>query len=222
MLNARFTFSIYLLFGPSAFAQEAIPVRVYRHIDIAESVLTGAQNKVSAVFGAAGLQILWVPCPSRHVQDASYAECRTLTPAGGIILNLVHGNGQPDRFSPHTLGSALDQLDSGPSGQGYAYAYHSQAALALGDLAREARNHPASCTISLATILANIIAHELGHLLLGKDSHSAHGIMAARWQWTDFEDMETGAARFTRSEERKLHNRATPLAARYKKPQPPR
>ncbi len=34
-------------------------------------------------------------------------------------------------------------------------------------------------------ILGRVIAHELGHLLLGKNAHSAAGIVHARWRAQD-------------------------------------
>ena len=40
----------------------------------------------------------------------------------------------------------------------------------------------ASVACSRATMLGNVIAHELGHLLLGRNSHSESGIMSANWQ----------------------------------------
>ena len=40
----------------------------------------------------------------------------------------------------------------------------------------------ADWNVALSDILENVMAHELGHLLLGSNSHSAAGIMRAQWQ----------------------------------------
>jgi len=37
-------------------------------------------------------------------------------------------------------------------------------------------------SVDLASLLGNVAAHELGHLLLGSNSHARDGIMKARWQ----------------------------------------
>ena len=36
--------------------------------------------------------------------------------------------------------------------------------------------------VSLSDLLGNVMAHELGHLLLGSNSHSRAGVMRAHWQ----------------------------------------
>jgi hypothetical protein len=50
--------------------------------------------------------------------------------------------------------------------------------------------------IDLTTMLAYVIAHEVGHLLLGT-SHSPSGLMQAGWDTTLVHDAATGALTFT-------------------------
>jgi hypothetical protein len=47
--------------------------------------------------------------------------------------------------------------------------------------------------VSRAVILGHALAHEVGHFLLGKDSHSANGIMRALW--TEKELLNASAGR---------------------------
>ena len=49
-----------------------------------------------------------------------------------------------------------------------------------------------------------IIAHEIGHLLLGPDSHSAAGIMTARWKSRDLVAICQGGLTFTRQESERI------------------
>jgi hypothetical protein len=51
--------------------------------------------------------------------------------------------------------------------------------------------------ISLAQVLGHAMAHELGHLLLGSNSHSSSGIMRAAWNAADVERMTKGDLLFT-------------------------
>jgi hypothetical protein len=60
---------------------------------------------------------------------------------------------------------------------------------------------------SLASILGHAIAHELGHLLLGTNSHSPAGIMRARWQPADLASASKGTLLFSTLESRAMKNK---------------
>jgi hypothetical protein len=49
----------------------------------------------------------------------------------------------------------------------------------------------------LRIILGCAIAHELGHLLLGTNSHSGKGIMQRQWESNQFRQLMTGSLLFT-------------------------
>jgi hypothetical protein len=55
----------------------------------------------------------------------------------------------------------------------------------------------ADWNVSLSDILGNVMAHELGHLLLGSNSHSGAGIMRAHWQGEELHRLSRGNLRFT-------------------------
>lgn len=48
-----------------------------------------------------------------------------------------------------------------------------------------------------ATLVGTIIAHEIGHLLLGSESHFPAGIMRGRWRPQDVKDARMGVLVFT-------------------------
>jgi len=50
----------------------------------------------------------------------------------------------------------------------------------------------ADWNVSLSDILGNVMAHELGHLMLGSNSHSAAGIMRAHWQGEELHRLSRG------------------------------
>jgi hypothetical protein len=52
--------------------------------------------------------------------------------------------------------------------------------------------------------LGTVIAHEIGHLLLGSNSHSSLGIMQLRWDRQDLEDAYCGRMAFTRPQTKAL------------------
>ena len=61
--------------------------------------------------------------------------------------------------------------------------------------------------------LGHFMAHELGHLLLPQYSHSATGLMRARWNREDLERAQHGLLRFTPEQAALIRARATDLAA---------
>jgi hypothetical protein len=60
--------------------------------------------------------------------------------------------------------------------------------------------------LSLPQILGNVIAHELGHLLLGVHSHSGSGVMHARWSREELLAADLGELSFSNSERTRIRN----------------
>ena len=54
-------------------------------------------------------------------------------------------------------------------------------------------------------ILGVVIAHEMGHLLLGPDCHSRYGIMRPNWHIEDLQDAFFGRQGFMPEQVRELH-----------------
>jgi hypothetical protein len=52
------------------------------------------------------------------------------------------------------------------------------------------------------------IAHELGHLLLGTDSHSQSGIMQSRWESVQFRQLTIGTLLFTAEQSERIRANA--------------
>lgn len=55
-----------------------------------------------------------------------------------------------------------------------------------------------------ARMLGHLIAHEVGHLLLGQGSHSKKGIMLGDWLQTDLEKAAQGRLLFTDRQAKKM------------------
>jgi hypothetical protein len=49
----------------------------------------------------------------------------------------------------------------------------------------------------LPSLMANVIVHEITHILQGIDRHSPSGVMKAMWNWSDYTLMKRGLLRFT-------------------------
>ena len=58
----------------------------------------------------------------------------------------------------------------------------------------------------ISAILGAAIMHELGHLLLGGNAHSAHGVMNGHWGRGQFEQIAIGELTFTPEQARKMRD----------------
>ena len=59
--------------------------------------------------------------------------------------------------------------------------------------------------IEVPIILGCVIAHELGHLLLGSNSHSEAGVMQARWETRQVKQLLMGSLLFTTEQPKQMH-----------------
>jgi hypothetical protein len=59
-------------------------------------------------------------------------------------------------------------------------------------------------SVEPATLLGHAMAHELGHLLLGSNSHSLTGLMRANWRTNDLIHMEQGGLPFSEEQSGKM------------------
>jgi hypothetical protein len=66
----------------------------------------------------------------------------------------------------------------------------------------------------LSTLLGYAMAHELGHLLLGTNSHSPTGLMRADWRTKDLIDMSQGGLRFSEEQARAMKAKLSTFASR--------
>ena len=56
-------------------------------------------------------------------------------------------------------------------------------------------------------VLSYAAAHEIGHLLLGKDAHTPAGLMRANWDRSDFQAMDQLRLQFSNEQVRQLASR---------------
>jgi hypothetical protein len=144
---------------PNAPPPKPVKVRVYTSPDVANDVLQSALNVAEATFAAASLQIVWKVCgPSECNTPPSPAErlVRLVrTPPGGTL-------------DSRCLGDAMIDMEKGV---GVLATVYVDRVLALVQ----------NLELDYRTVLGRTIAHELGHLLLATNTHSASGLMRELW-----------------------------------------
>src|SRR4051812_24427337 len=105
--------------------------------------------------------------------QAAIVDCSGVAPATPCKLGLAEGEmilriQRHPKDGVHVLGEAIVNGASGPNTVATVYA------AAIAERARRDGT-------PLASIVGRVSAHEIGHLLLGTNSHAAHGLMRATW-----------------------------------------
>lgn len=151
---------------------------LYDRANVPPRRMTRAKATVSRLYGAIGVGIEWrTPGPSA-VESGRETELSALA----VIVVGPDVSGQRPR-GDRVLGRAPG-TDSEPGR--IAYVYHHR----LERLTREIGQDPAD-------ILALVLAHEIGHLLLPLGAHSEQGVMRARWRTDELRRLDVGRLGFT-------------------------
>jgi len=173
-----------------------VKVSVFNDAQIGDGRLTRAERVASELFAHAGIQIDWMNCGDPTETDEERRACSEAASPKHLQVRVRQ---QSLTLKESTLG--LSYLGEGGIG------CHADVFYAgIGPIAQEAH-------LSSENILGLVFAHELGHLLLGTNSHSASGIMRATWQRQELSAAGKGALGFTEIQGRRMKARfeARPL-----------
>jgi hypothetical protein len=149
-----------------AVAQEAdITVQVHDYVGVDAGVLDEAIEHAATVYDSAGFDTEWVRVPVKADPPADCEACRKRPGRTTVIMRIV-----PDEMianfanSRHHIGFSLIPADGG---FGYIGGVYFERVEEMAHRLSRKR----------ALILGHVLAHEVGHLLLGAHSHSRDGIM---------------------------------------------
>src|SRR5215469_868206 len=141
-----------------------VRIRDYAHSE--PLVRQHAEQVAGGILQKAGLATRWIDCP---VSSPDIGACSSPVSNLDFFVNLL-----PLSMSDHlhlpggVLGSAIE-------GNGKTFGF---IASVFYDVARD---RAADRQVDFGELLGDAIAHELGHLLLGTNSHSGRGLMCAFW-----------------------------------------
>jgi hypothetical protein len=155
--------------------------------------LAHAEREAGRIFQSAGITLDWIDCT--HLTDQSTdAGChRTPIPGELAIRILPRARQAPDSV----FGTSF--LDR--SGGTYADIF----------LDRVQQLRELDPSLTLEPILGDVLAHELGHLLLGTGSHAPTGLMQANWKYPQLRLIEMGQLSFSPKEAALLRARLASL-----------
>jgi hypothetical protein len=145
----------------------SLVVRTYSGYGAPGEDLAAARTHVEAIFGGAGIDVLWRDCWRKETEASVPAECLQPLRPGEVMLRLLQTLEPPNKHFV-SLGSAIVKLHARPP----------YLATVFVDLAAMVARH---ANIDFRTLLGRAIAHEIGHLLLDSTHHADHGLMRAFW-----------------------------------------
>ena len=151
------------LFAIEAEPNPTITILAYNMAEAPRDILRGAEREATRIFSQAGVGVSWFDCTAEHSVVGSQNVCQEGWGPVNIGLRVLakptaSRNPQGDRF-----GFAISP--------GLASMYYDYRARFISD----------EFGMGLPLILGCVIGHEIGHLLLGPNSHSTEGVMQAEW-----------------------------------------
>jgi len=174
----------------------SLTVSIFNDADLPASVLQQAESRARAVMSNAGVSLTWLDCgvPGQWRTELG---CQAVVFPTHFSVRLVAGRKAP---SDDIFGQAyLNERGEGNYANVYVTLLSSAKALSV---------------IKEGDLLGYVVTHELGHLLLGKESHSAGGLMRARWEVAQLQQGARGNLLFSRDETEKIRSRYLAAVAR--------
>ena len=167
-----------------AFAENApeVMVRVVNYAQVPSSSVRAAELEAGRIFLAAGLLTHWVNCPGKDIAPETLNPCCQPLASHEIVLRLI-SEPTSEAYRDSVFGFAVVPL---------------VASVYVNYVVRSAKRDNAEFEVPV--ILGNVIAHEIGHLLLGHDSHSDTGIMQKHWERKQMQLVIAGNLLFTRAQ----------------------
>jgi len=172
-----------------------VRVSVFNDAQISEGRVARAERVAHELFAHAGIHIDWMNCGRAAEATEERVKCNEAAFPAHLEVRLLE---RSLNLSESTLG--LSYL--GEDGVGcHADLFY------VGIVSIEQEGH-----LNAETILGLAMAHEIGHLLLGSNSHSSSGIMRAKWQRQELFAAGKGTLGFSEAEARKMQNRLERVA----------
>ena len=156
----------FALRGSTSFAEHAqVTVFVYDDAQVPSDTLSRAEQQAAKIFWRAGLDVIWLNCAPINAGPGTGTN-KEIEGPGRLVLRII-----PVAASS-TSDTAFGVAFLAANGTGR-----------YGDVFWErAQELHARWNVDLGGILGSVMAHEMGHLLLGSNAHAMSGIMRAHWE----------------------------------------
>jgi hypothetical protein len=170
-----------------------ITLRIYNHA-ISRDLLAHSEGEAGSILRRAGLEVNWVDCPLSVAELESHPACQAPMGRADFSVKILTAK-EAQQLSKRrgVLGRALECPGDGVGCSVYLF-YRD-----VTELARETG-------ASEAQLLGHALAHEIGHLLLGPNSHAASGVMRSNWQEQEMQAISRSFLLFTDQQSRLMQD----------------
>jgi hypothetical protein len=171
-----------------------LTIRLYNLANAPVKSINQASAIASQMLAQAGVDVTWEAGPpdSPEGRLTDMSACGTVNATDTreyLVMSVVKGVSAA--VYPGALGYALPCAQKCPHVRTF---YDRTEKLALG----------LSVGPGVGTLLGAVMAHEIGHVLLGSTEHSARGVMKARWGPTEFQELACKDRRFASTDAARL------------------
>jgi hypothetical protein len=157
-----------------------VTVNVYNDAGVAGPILAEGRREATRIFQRAGVKIMWLDCSRPEGESMDRPACRTPMNRSHLAVRIVPWS---SKSGDAVFGIAFLSSD----GEGaYSDVFY--------DSVKKLHEEWHTCT---PILLGHVIAHEIGHLLLGTNAHSWMGIMRSQWQGEELQSIAMGKLLFT-------------------------
>jgi hypothetical protein len=167
-----------------------ITVLIYNYAAIPSETLAKTEAEAARIYQHSGIKIQWAHSPLSPAEVGQFPGC-TLSPwPTWLVLRILS---QP---MAEGLRRAQDSFGFAIAEDGFA--------IIANVFAHDAEQLSNSSGMPVEVMLGHVIAHELGHLLLGPLSHGSTGIMQCPWRKKELENVARGFMMFTPGEAKRM------------------
>ncbi len=165
-------------------AKLGITLRMYNYA-ISRALLSHAEDEAATLLDRTGIHVTWLDCPTNSAGLLNDPECAAPMQGTDFVLRIITAE-KAELLPAHheAMGAALQCLRQEVGCSSYVF---------YRDVQKLAREGDAS----ESQLLGHALAHEVGHLLLGPNTHSPVGIMRAGWNEQDLHRISRDGLRFT-------------------------
>ena len=171
----------------------AITVLVANRAAVPTATMGETESKAGWILCKAGFSITWVDCPfSTEPADAG-SPCGATLGGTTFLVRITR-----DHVLHHgpVRDTALGFANVTPDGGRYA--------TVLMDSVEEFAQRQ---QLSKSQVLVHVVAHEMGHMLMGSNSHSSRGLMRAGWKASELREMAELSLLFSTEEVERMRVR---------------
>jgi hypothetical protein len=172
----------------SSYEPVQLTVRTYSFAKIEDYTLRRAEKVTSAILQRAGVKIAWIECPRNEAEVAQFPACIPALGPTDLVLKLV---------------ARFDMKGSGLKKSVFGICLGNSIIISCARLL----DLETSSERTSDEIIGLTTAHEIGHALLGSNSHSSRGIMRPHWDSGDLQKEGRHSTFFTEEQVEKIHQK---------------